>query len=207
MVQRAPRTAPEPEEVTAPRLEDWILVAVLAGFPFVGLVLARGDGFSLAGIGVLIWTAQRAPVSAPIRRGLRVLGVCVTLVMLGCFVPALAGDPAGGRVGPGVATLLRAGLVACLLCAALRHRRSSRDWMRSADRLTLTVAAAAISLGLWLGWLHGSTPAHSVVEPVLLMTVVYGVFRLHLLHSRALPLLTHASLAGLAGALIVAGLR
>ena len=93
---------------------DWILVTMLSSFPLLGVVMGRGDGLSLAGVGILIWIGHRAPISSEMRRAHRALGVSVVLVLLCLSLPKLDSSADLAWLGTGLRLLVVAALVAAL---------------------------------------------------------------------------------------------
>ncbi len=209
MSARAPHeAAPVRTNVLRTRLEDWILAGVFAGFPLVGLSLDGGDAFALAGVGVLLWVGNRAPVAPAARDGHRAAGIAVLLVMLCLLLPQLE-VAALGTALPGfeLTRLIRLALALALGVALLRERWPQTGWMRMADLGVLAALVGAVGLMVVL-WTFGQTIALRVLAEVTLsLAIVFGVHRTHLLCSEALPMLARAAIIGVCGALIVASVR
>ncbi len=209
MSARAPHeAAPVRTNVLRTRLEDWILAGIFAVFPLVGLTLDGGDAFALAGVGVLLWVGNRAPVAPAARDGHRAAGIAVLLVMLCLLLPQLE-VAALGTALPGfeLTRLIRLGLALVLGLALLRERWPQTGWMRMADLIALTALVGAVGLMVVL-WTFGQTIASRVLAEVTLsLAIVFGVHRVHLLRSEALPMLARAAIIGVCGALIVAIVR
>ncbi len=209
MSARAPReAAPLGSTGLRIRLEDWILAGVFALFPLLGLTLAGGDTFALAGVGVLLWIGHRAPLPSATRDGHRATGIAVLLVMLCLVLPQLELASVGTRL-PGfeLTRVIRLALALVLLAALLRGRWPERGWMRVAELAALVglITAAGLMAKLWSS---GQEAAFRVlVEVTLSLVIVFGVHRVHLLRSEALSLLARAALIGVVGALVVAALR
>ncbi len=209
MSTRAPQpAAPVRTDVLRTRLEDWILAGVFALFPLLGLTLDGGDAFALAGVGVLLWVGNRAPVTPAARDGHRAAGIAVLLVMLCLLLPQLEAASLGTAL-PGfeLTRLIRLALAVILGLALMRGRWPQRGWMRLADLAALAALLGAAGLMVVL-WGFGQAIASRVLAEVTLsLAIVFGVHRAHLLRSEALPLLARAAIIGVGGALIVALLR
>jgi hypothetical protein len=199
MVERARQAAPAGAAGLHMQLEDWILAVVLCLFPILGPVIGRGDGLSMAGVGILIWVGHRAPVSASLCDAHRALGISVALTLLCLYLPQLAPQS--------LAHGIRLGLLAALLCAFCRRPSPSRARLRRADLVVLgsLLGAGGLALGLW--GLDEAGAARALAEVGLLLGIVYGIYRMHLLQSSALPVLTRATLLGVTGALVIVVLR
>jgi hypothetical protein len=211
MHERARHTAPAETTGLQLRLEDWILIAVFSLFPLIGLAIGPGDGLSLAGVAVLIWVGHRAPVSLAMREAHRALGISIVLVLLCLFLPSLAAAStrtwlSSWLPGLDVVQLMRLGLVAALVVAFLREKGPIRPWMRPVDRVAFAavLCGGGLALGLWR--FADSDAAMTLIELVLWLGIVYGIHRVHLLRTRALPVLTRAALFGVSGAVVVASL-
>ena len=94
-----------------------------------------------------------------------------------------------------------------LLLGLLRGQLLWRGWMRGTD------AAIGISLllsaGLMVGlWRAGEVTAlQSLAQTVLSLTLVFGIYRVHLVRSAAVPLLARSAVIGVLGAAFVAALH
>ncbi len=205
MTARAPReAAPVGTTALRTRLEDWILAGVFALFPLLGLTLGRTDAFALASVGILLWVGHRAPISPATRNGHRAAGIAVLLVMLCLLLPQLeaASVPAFE-----LTRVIRLGLAAVLLIALMRGSLPRRGWMRAADLAIFLAFLGAVGFMILL-WRSGEETASRILADVTVsLGLVFGIHRIHLLRSEALPLLVRAALAGVAGALVVMVLR
>ena len=196
----------EPRHDEAPRAgplaEDWLLVGAFALFPVFGLALTGGQGLMLLGVAILLWTGHRAPVSERLRDAHRAGGLAALLSVSCLVAPRLSGSTASLCVDA-----LRVCLTAALACALIRGRPLVSASTLAADR----VAAGALAIaglflaGLWIGERHAAFHFLAVVTAAL--GVVFGLYRTHLVRSRALPLLTRTALIGVAGAVLVVGIR
>ena len=201
MVGRALATAPASAGSLELRAGDWLLAALLASFPVVGVVLGPGHILSLAGLGILIWVGHRAPVSPAIRDAYRAAAVAALLVVLCLCLPQLSSTPTGWLPASVFGLAIRIGLVAAGVLALWRKPERVRPWMRTTDRATLLALLGAGGLALILR--APGAPLHTL-ESIFLCALVYVIYRSQLLGSSALPLLTRTSLYGVAGALAVA---
>lgn len=200
--------APVASSVLRTRLEDWILAAVFALFPLLGLSLGGGDAVALGAVGVVLWVGNHAPVPQATRDGHRAAGLAVLLVMLCLLLPQLEVAAVQKDLpGYGLTQLIRLALAGVLLVAFLRGGLPHRRWMRGADLGICAAMLVAVGLMLWL-WSSGEkTASRMLAEVALSLGIVFGVHRAHLLRTHALPILARAALIGVVGALVVAALR
>ena len=140
---RVPQAAPRSMLEIRMKTGDWILVTMLSSFPLLGVVMGRGDGLSLAGVGILIWIGHRAPISSEMRRAHRALGVSVVLVLLCLSLPKLDASADLAWLGTGLRVLVIAALVAALS----RRDLAGEPHLRAVDRITAFSVLAGVGIG------------------------------------------------------------
>ncbi len=205
MEPRAQPLAPARLAAPAIRIEDWLLAVVFGLLPVLGLVLSVGDALTWLGVGALLWVGHRAPMATPMRQAYRSMGITAILVLLCLFLPVL--ESAEALPGEALVRGLRLALLGIFLVGLFRRDFESTDRTRRTD-FGMAVVGGLVALG-WF-YLHRSgelAAAHYLAQTVLSLGLVYGIRRVHLGRSQALPLLTRTALIGIWGAVIVAVLR
>ena len=175
------------------KADDWLLAVLLCLIPLLGAATSGGDALTLLGVGVLLWTAHRAPLSPPLRRVSQAAGITAVLVLTSLMLLQLHPGP---EVGLG-----EAGLASVFLLAFLRRRRVSGS-PRRVELVSFLVVVAAAAL---LVFRSGPAPdgAAMLGHVVFSLALVYGIHGILLRSTDALPVLTRAALFGVGGLFLV----